>query len=345
MSKRALHEAARARTLLADYTCEVRGPKHAQEHRCTLSLLSKGVPEHTATGEWCPAKKKAEESAAAACLPLLTLDSSSTGPTRPPKPSRTAAAPYEEGRKPNPRRLLYLLNKADRDEVCRLHRQWRDRFSPIHLSCAWTVLGRSLASEPAAARTWWIEQRREALDALGATTLASFGASYGHRELANTLAGLAKVYGGGHGAPSHRQEARWLLSAAAPVAARLVGSMSPQEVASLVWAFSRLLFRAAAVFDAAAERSLELLAAGSKGGEGVRPFEPLEVSSLVLSFAQQPHDAPALFDAIAGWALRAEATPRLSLFDAQGVCNLLWSFAATDHAGGAPGGGEGGGEG
>ena len=56
---------------------------------------------------------------------------------------------------------------------------------------------------------------------------------------------------------------------------------------------------------AAAERSLELLAAGSKGGEGVRPFEPLEVSSLVLSFAQQPHDAPALFDAIAGWALRA----------------------------------------
>ena len=152
MSKRALHDAARARTLLADYTCEVRGPKQAQEHRCTLSLLSKGGrPEHTATGEWCPRRAKAEESAAAACL--LTLDSSSTGPTRPPKPSRTAAAaPYEEGRKPNPRRLLYLLNNADRDEVCRLHRQWRDRFSPTHLSCAWTVLGRSLASEPAAAR-------------------------------------------------------------------------------------------------------------------------------------------------------------------------------------------------
>jgi len=330
-AKSVLNTLVQANRWRTRFTSTSRGEAHSPSHQATLWLSAAPGAEREFVGGWEPSNKKAEEAAAATCMRALNADAGRAGPVRHTSATGQYDRPPKRVKRPNPSRLLFLLVNAERDELLRLHGAWGADFTDVHHACAWTVLGRSLSGESADVRARWLEANAAAVAGLAAATSAHLvSAGFGPRELANTVHGVAKVYGGGgrHASQARAREAACLLeAAAAPTAAAAVG-MAPQELSCSAWAYAKLAHEAPAVFEAVGARSLGLLGGAAGAGTSAAsapPFASLEVGSLLRSFAQAPHPAPGLF-----LSLAAHALPLARSFDAQAACNSLWAFAAAD---------------
>lgn len=229
-----------------------------------------------------------------------------------PRPGSSNGRPYNRARGPGPRAPLSAQQAASREinsqivsatsaeAILRLYDERRDAFDEVNLSTAWNRIGKQYIA--AAERRTFFQRNERTLAHMRETTDGIAGRLL-PRNLAGVAHGIAKLgYRGAHQTMHHL--ARTSLAC--------IDDFKPQEIANIMWAFSKASVPSPELFGAVAASAPAKL----------RDFKPQELSNTAWAFATADTPAPALFAAIAD-----EAIPQLELFKPQELKDLAWAFA------------------
>ena len=354
-SKSVLNEIVQRRKWRTVFTRAHRGEEHAKEFQVTVSLWRQpdraAEPPCTFVGEWMPAVKRAEASAAAAAL--AALDGESVGARRDlMRPPASSHGPNGVERVQQSRLRYLLLQQRSGASLLAMHEKHGWQMTAMHLSCVWAMLNR-LQREGGHG----LDADDRGLHALlrdstaSVETLRPLSPDNPARTVSNIAhAVCSSLVVRGLSRRSHdlASGVTALFDACEAAALPLMGEFNPQELSNLIWTFAKAEHDAVALFEAAALAAVRMvdgaawstpnalvpdeLAISQEGREPAAErrvhMHAQELSNLLWAYGKAAVSSPALFGAAAS---ACDATVGgLTGWDVQSLCNLLWAFAAAD---------------